>query len=116
MLTRPLLILLGCAATLLAIAGAILPGLPATPVVLLALWAFARSSPRLHGVLHRIPLLRSALIEAKRFEERRAIRISIKRVAVGFAWASVLLTWGASGTDWPILFGAIPLRLSPRCS
>ena len=104
---RPLLILLGCAATVLAIAGAILPGLPTTPFVLVALWAFARSSPRLHSWLHRVPLLSSALIEANRFEERRAIRMPIKVLAVSFAWGSALLTWLATGTGRPILLGLV---------
>ncbi|GAA0473321.1 MULTISPECIES: YbaN family protein [Tatumella] len=46
---------------LLAVAGLILPGLPCTEFLLLASWAAARSSPRLHGWIlrHRIfgPLL-----------------------------------------------------------
>jgi len=92
-MSRPLFIVIGLCATLLAIAGAILPGLPTTPFLLIALWAFARSSPRLYALLHRIPLLRPALIEAQRFEERRAIRLPIKLTAVSFAWGSALLTW-----------------------
>ena len=109
MLARPLLMALGLLATALAIAGAILPGLPTTPFVLLALWAFARSSPRLHGWLQRIPLLRSALVEAQRFEERRAIRLPIKLVAVGSAWGSALLTGVATGAERPILLGVVAL-------
>lgn len=109
MLSRPFLVLLGLVATALAIAGAILPGLPTTPFLLVALWAFARSSPRLYAWLHRVPLLRSALIEAQRFEERRAIRMPIKLLAVSTAWASALLTWAATGTSRPILAGAVTL-------
>lgn len=106
---RPLLIALGCLATALAIAGAILPGLPTTPFVLVALWAFARSSERLYRGLHRIPLLRHGLVEAQRFEERGAIRWGVKVVAVAFAWGSVLLIWAASGTARPVLLGAVAL-------
>lgn len=47
-MTRTLWLLLGYAATGLAIAGVILPLVPATPFLLVAAYAFARSSPRLH--------------------------------------------------------------------
>ncbi len=107
MVKRPLLILVGLVATVLAIAGAILPGLPTTPFVLVALWAFARSSGILYSWLNRIPLLRHALVEAQRFEERRAIRMPIKLVAVSFSWGSVLMTWAATGLARPILLGVV---------
>jgi uncharacterized membrane protein YbaN (DUF454 family) len=102
-LTRAVLIVIGLVATALAILGAILPGLPTTPFVLVALWAFARSSQRLYGALQRIPLLRSAIAEANRFEERRAIRLPIKLIAVSFAWGSAILTTYAMGASRPIL-------------
>ena len=107
MIKRYLLILVGLLATALAIAGAILPGLPTTPFLLVALWAFARSSGMLYRWLNRIPLLSHALAEAHRFEERRAIRLPIKLVAVGFSWASVALTWLTVGLDRPILLGSV---------
>jgi uncharacterized protein len=107
LLTRSLLILVGLVSTALAIAGAILPGLPTTPFVLVALWAFARSSGMLYRWLNRIPLLRHALVEAQRFEERRAIRMPIKLVAVSFSWGSVLMMWAATGLERPILLGVV---------
>ena len=87
-----LYIALGLIATVLAIAGAILPGLPTTPFLLVALWAFARSSPALNERLHRIPLLRTGLQEADRFARRGAIRAPVKLTALAFAWSSVALT------------------------
>lgn len=100
-------ILLGSVATLLAIAGAMLPGLPTTPFLLIALWAFARSSPWLMRGLTRIPILREALAEAHRFEERRTIRREVKLFAISMAWGSVLVTWLASGSAHPILLGVV---------
>ena len=88
---RLALILLGAVATGLAVAGAILPGLPTTPFLILALWAFARSSERLYGWLETVPILQSALAEARRFEERRAIHPNVKLTAIAVAWTSVVL-------------------------
>jgi len=88
---RVALILLGAVATALAIAGAILPGLPTTPFLILALWAFARSSERLYGWLETVPILQTALAEARRFEERRAIHPNVKITAIAVAWTSVVL-------------------------
>lgn len=102
-----MLVLTGLGATLLAIAGTVLPGLPTTPFLLVALWAFARSSDRLYGWLERIPLLRSALAEAHRFEQRRAIRMPVKIFAVSVAWTMALVTGLTFGPERPILFAVI---------
>ncbi len=93
-MAKPLLILIGLVFTGLAILGAILPGMPTTVFLIVALWAFSRSSERLTRWLERIPILRTALKEARRFEERRAVRPEVKRVAVGFAWGSAVITAG----------------------
>lgn len=88
---RIALISLGLISTALAIAGAVLPGLPTTPFLLVALWAFARSSDRLYAWLLRVPFLQAALREADRFEEKRAIRPQIKLIAITVSWLSVAL-------------------------
>ncbi|MDQ8699131.1 YbaN family protein [Hyphomicrobium sp. LHD-15] len=100
-------IAVGVLATLLAIAGAILPGLPATPFLLVALWAFSRSSDRLLAWLDRVPLLRAALAEARRFEERGRIRREVKFTAVAVAWGSVVFTAVASDFSRPVLLGVV---------
>ena len=100
---RFILITIGLITTGLAIAGAVLPGLPTTPFLLIALWAFSKSSPAAHAALMKIPLLRAALVEAHRFEERRAIRLPIKILAQSFAWGSVALTALLSRGERPVL-------------
>ena len=44
---RYIYILLGCIAAILGTIGVVVPGLPTTPLVLLASWCFYKSSPRL---------------------------------------------------------------------
>ncbi|MGE0766519.1 MAG: YbaN family protein [Hyphomicrobiaceae bacterium] len=107
MIKRSILVLVGCVATALAIAGAILPGLPTTPFLLIALWAFARSSDTLYERLQHIPLLSHALAEANRFEERRAVRPAVKLAAVSLAWVSVLVTSVGSGLARPVLLACV---------
>ena len=104
---RFVLIIVGCVATALAVAGALLPGLPATPFLLIALWAFARSSDRMMEWLEGIPLLREALTEARRFEERRTIRREVKALALTMAWGSALFTAIVAGPSHPLLLGAV---------
>lgn len=106
-LQRFVYIAVGSVASVLAILGALLPGLPTTPFLLVALWAFARSSERMLALLERVPLLRGALVEARRFEERRTIRPEIKLMALVCAWGSVLLTALAFGATRPMLLGAV---------
>jgi uncharacterized membrane protein YbaN (DUF454 family) len=102
---RIALIVIGCAASVLAVAGAMLPGLPTTPFLLVALWAFARSSDTLYAWLQRVPLLQTALAEARRFEEKRAVHPAVKLTAVSVAWGSVLFTALTTGAS------AIPVSL-----
>lgn len=104
-----LLVLLGCVATALALAGAILPGLPTTPFLLVALWAFARSSQRLHDWLVRVPVLQTALTEARRFEQKRAMRPAVKIIAFVMAWASVAVTALLSGGQNPVLVAIVAI-------
>jgi uncharacterized membrane protein YbaN (DUF454 family) len=84
-LTRLALRGLGAVCVALAFAGVAIPGMPTTVFLILALWAFARSSPRLHGWLlnHRRfgPGLRA-------WEAHGAIPRSVKVLAVGSLVAS----------------------------
>ena len=105
-MAKPFYILTGLIFTGLAILGAILPGMPSTVFLIVALWAFSRSSARMTRWLESIPILRTALKEARRFEERRAIRPEVKRIAVGFAWGSTALTaFLAQSISRPVVIG-----------
>ncbi len=108
-MTRMVLVLIGSIATALAVAGAVLPGLPTTPFLLVALWAFARSSDRLYAWLQRLPLLQAALVEARRFEHKRAIRPAVKSLALAMAWGSVAFTALTVGATRPVLLSLVTL-------
>ncbi len=102
-----ILISVGLLATGLAFLGVLLPGLPTTPFLLVALWAFANSSQRLHAWLVRVPFLQSALKEARRFEERRAMRASVKVFAMVMAWGSLAVILTTVGRDNLWVTGAV---------
>lgn len=87
---KVVLVVVGLVFTALSLLGAVLPGLPTTPFLIVALWAFARSSRRLTLWLERVPILQSALRDAQRFEERRTLRPAVKLAAIALAWGSVL--------------------------
>ncbi|MBF0323814.1 MAG: YbaN family protein [Alphaproteobacteria bacterium] len=95
-LLRPLLIAAGWLCVGLGVAGIFLPVLPTTPFLLLALWAFARSSPRFHHWLltHRWfgPVLQD-------WERHRVIPIRAKLLAVAGM---------SGGMIWVTFFSAAP--------
>jgi uncharacterized membrane protein YbaN (DUF454 family) len=91
----------------LAILGAILPVLPTTVFVLLAAWAFARSSPKLHARLRAHKRFGPALRD---WEDHGAIPRSAKIAAVmGMAISMALVI--AFSTHWaaPTLTGLVLL-------
>lgn len=78
-LKRILFVVGGLMCVGLAYLGAILPGLPTTPWVLLAGYCFSRSSPRLERWLKRTPLFGRLLRD---WDEHRGIRKPVKVFAV----------------------------------
>ncbi len=81
----------------LAYLGVLLPGLPATPWVLLASYCFARSSPRLQRWLKHSPIFGGLLRD---WQEHRGIRRPVKVMAV------VLIVAVVSAS---IAFGSLPV-------
>lgn len=79
MLIRSLLIVLGCSAVALGVLGIFVPGLPTTPFLLLASWAFYKGSPRLQR-----RLLDSRLgTYIKAYEEKKGLTLRNKLAAIG---------------------------------
>jgi uncharacterized membrane protein YbaN (DUF454 family) len=84
-------LLLGLASLSLGVLGAVLPLLPTTVFLLLAAWAFARSSPRLHRALLLHPVLGPPIHHWQRHRclSRRAKLAAVSGIAVSFfisAW------------------------------
>ena len=86
---RRLYLALGWASVGLAVVGAILPGIPTVPFVVLASYFFIRSSPRTHAWLRRSrwfgPLLRD-------WEEHRGVKRGVKNTALGLMAVGLVIT------------------------
>jgi len=100
-MSKLVLVVVGLVFTGLSLLGAVLPGLPTTPFLIITLWAFARSSRRLTIWIERVPILQSALREARRFEERRTLRPAVKFSALALAWGTLMFVawWKRSLTE-----------------
>lgn len=110
---RVLYAVIGLIATFLAVLGVLLPGLPATVFILVALWAFSNSSEKLHKWMLHIPLLRPAIREAHRFQREKTIDFRIKIVAQVFSWGSTALIILTTQNIW---FSAFMILASLSCS
>lgn len=105
--------LLGLVAAGLGILGVWLPGLPTTVFILIALWAFSRSSPRLHSWLSHLPLLKHALNEAHRYEKERTIAPVTKIISQSSAWVSAIAVTLVTRSVWLSL---LLITLALACS
>lgn len=83
---KSLLAVLGVVSLSLGVAGIFLPLLPTTPFLLLAAWAFVRSSPRLYAWLINHPHLGEYI---RNFRENRAIPLRVKVVSVSLVWLTI---------------------------
>lgn len=87
---RTLFLILGCLTTGLGILGVFVPGLPATPFLLLSSWLFYRSSPTLHDRLLRSPLGHYI----RDYERHRGMNVRAKAWAVCLMAAMVGISAG----------------------
>lgn len=86
---RIFFIVLGIVCVILAGLGVLLPGLPATPFLLLASYAFARSSKRMHDWLINNKVFGPILSD---FLDRKGIRLHIKIISLLMMWGMMFLS------------------------
>ncbi|WP_420403327.1 YbaN family protein [Nisaea sp.] len=94
---RYVLLAVGVVCTAIGIAGIILPGLPGTLFLLIALWAFSRSSERFHLWLYNHPRFGQGLRE---WHEYGVIPPRAKIAAVTMIAVTLGLLWGVVLEDW----------------
>ena len=78
----------------LGVVGAFLPVLPTTPLMIIALWAFSKSSERFETWLYKQRIFGPPL---QRWHKYRVISAPAKMASVGAMAASLLLAAGCSG-------------------
>ena len=84
---RPLLFILGWLLFGLGFVGAFVPVLPTTPLMLLALWCFARSSERFHDWLYTHRVFGPPL---QLYSKYRVIPVAAKSIALLFMTTSLV--------------------------
>ncbi len=87
MLIRHSYFLLGWLFFSLGIVGVALPVMPTTPFMLLALWAFSRSSQRFHDWLYNHTFFGPPL---QQWQQHRVIPFGLKLVAISFMLMSMI--------------------------
>ncbi|MDZ4373372.1 MAG: YbaN family protein [Phenylobacterium sp.] len=109
---------IGSVAVGLATAGVVLPVLPTTPFLLVAAWAFARSSPELAERLRNHPRSGPFLRD---WQDRGAIPVKAKVTAIilmSLSWGMLALTtsniWILAGVAVTLLAVAIFLITRPN--
>ena len=115
---RPLYFLLGWCFFGLGAVGTVVPGLPTTPFMLLALWAFSKSSQRFHDWLYAHPVFGPAL---QRWSEHRVISgkaklLAVTTMAVSFVYLTFftgISTWIKVSIALVILYGAVFILSKP---
>jgi len=106
MLIRIFWLSFGLLSTGLAIAGAILPLLPTTPFLLLATYAFARSSKRLHTWLIEHKVFGSLI---RNWQENGSIDRKTKIISVSVMFGLLAISWGLGVRPMILIIQAIVL-------
>lgn len=96
----------GCVCVATGIVGIVVPGLPTTPFLLLAAWAFSKSSRRFHDWLVGHPRLGPPVVA---WRERGAIPLRAKLLAVTVMTASFAWIVLAVAENWvmPTVIGIV---------
>lgn len=104
-IARALLIVLGCACVALGAVGAVVPGMPTTVFLLVAAWAFAKSSPALAARLERSRLAAPML----RFRRTGAMTRRGKTIVLLSMWIGIVVAtaaWAHAGLAIPAILAA----------
>jgi uncharacterized membrane protein YbaN (DUF454 family) len=102
---KPLLFILGWCFFGVGAVGVVVPGLPTTPFMLLALWAFSRSSKRFHDWLYNHPLFGPPL---QKWEQHQVISFPMKAFSlVAMAGALAYMVFGARVPVWVTVLTAV---------
>ncbi|MAF46903.1 MAG: YbaN family protein [Rhodospirillales bacterium] len=94
---RPLLIAFGWLCVALGAIGVVTPGLPTTIFIIIAAWAFARSSRRFHDWLYRHRVFGPALLD---WERHRVIPVKAKVMAVSMMGLSIAVVAVLGAGSW----------------
>ena len=97
--SRPLLLAIGWTMVGLGFVGILVPGLPTVPFLLVALWAFSKSSRRFHDWLYTHPRLGPPLRDWREYGviPLKAKILAIATMMVSLAW----ITFGIAD-DWVV--------------
>ena len=104
-LTRPFLLVLGWLAVSLGFIGVFVPGIPTTPFLLVALWAFSKTSKKFHNWLYNHPRVGRSLRD---WHQHGVITVRVKFLAITTMVGSFLWIFFGIADDWvlPTLAGA----------
>jgi uncharacterized membrane protein YbaN (DUF454 family) len=105
-MTRPFWFVVGVACLATGAAGIVLPLLPATPFLLLAAYAFARSSPRMHAWLLAHPRFGPVIDDWRR---HGAIARNTKIAALALMVATLALSVALAVPAWVLVVQAMAL-------
>ena len=107
---RRLLVAAGILLTGLGIAGVVLPGVPTTFPLIVAVWCFSRSFPSLEQRLVRIPLFRPYLryIEGA---EPMPLRARLVTLAIMWTFVSLSVVW-ITAAGAPLIASAVTVALA----
>lgn len=103
------LVLFGWLNVGLGMIGVIVPGMPTTVFLLIALWAFSKSSERFYQWLWNHPRFGAAL---QSWHRERAIPRKVKYLAVGSMTASFILSFLMISENWMYLAALASILLA----
>lgn len=106
---RAVYVALAAVCLALGLLGAVLPGLPTTPFLLVMSFLLIRSSPWLHGQVLRLPVVGKYVRE---WDEKRGVRRGVKVLATTWVVVAVALVLFATNLAAPLKILVAVLALS----